>query len=134
MGAEQSRQARVRRAYRSLWHALCDGHGLAFTERRVLARAGRELGVVHPVLLFFRPDLVGAYLQRQGARIGARRAAALRRVARAIFADCARRVLVDDGPVGDDGLPHRFAPDEIEAFGAGEPRAAGRCDLSAAAV
>jgi hypothetical protein len=110
---DRSRQKRVREATEKLWYDLCDAHGLTFAERRLLKRVARELGLVNPVLLFFRPSGFAAYMKDRNRRLPEPRRDLLKRVAGMLFADRPPESLADTGAVGDDGLPRRFAPDEL---------------------
>ena len=67
----------------------------------------------YPAVVFFRPSMVSAYLKEHRDTVSPLRRDGLKRLARILFADRPPAELLDRGPVGDDGLPHRFAPDEV---------------------
>jgi hypothetical protein len=110
---DRSRQKRVREATQKLWYDLCDADGLTLAERRLLKRAAREMGLATPALLFFRPTAFAAYVKDRNRRLPEDRREQLTRIARMLFADRPPESLADTGAVGDDGLPRRFAPDEL---------------------
>jgi len=116
---DRARRRRVREAERRLWQELCAAHGLRFSERRLLKRAAAEMGLTAPAILFFRPSFLASYLKDRSLNVSPERKAAVKRLARVLFSDSQPFCLGGRGPLGDDGLPRRFAPDEI-----GEPESA----------
>ena len=110
----RARHKRVREATRTLWRDLCEAHGLRLSERRLLKRAARDLGFTYPAVIFFRPSSLGAYVREQREALSEDRRDTFRRLAQRLFADHRIEEFEDTGPLGDDGLPHGFAPDELE--------------------
>lgn len=113
MFGDRGRRRRVREAARTLWRDLCQAHGLTLAERRLLKRAACDMGFPYPAVVFFRPSMVGGYLKEHRDALSSQRREGLKRLARILFSDRPPAELLDRGPVGDDGLPHRFAPDEV---------------------
>ena len=109
----RGRRARVRRATRSLWRELCRAHGLTFLERRALVHAARGAGYATPAALFFKPSVLTNYVRAERERLSRSTAQRLTRLAKILFADCREAGALAEGPLGDDGLPHRFAPEEL---------------------
>lgn len=112
----REREKKVRAATQDLWHDLCLAHDLKRWEIRALKQITRDLRYDEPALLFFLPEAFKKYIIRNRDHLGRKARQRLEDLASRLFTEGGLQTPAEKSPVGQDGLPHSFTPDELDSI------------------
>ncbi len=100
---------------RALWSNLCRAHALKRNEKKLLKQAARDLDYSHPALIFFLRTSFTKLLKEKRKHYSPKEREQLKQLGRILFMENTSSEEANQA-IGDDGLPHRFAPDELASL------------------